>query len=201
MIEPTDEELMLLARDGDEEAFDTLVRRHRGPLLNFIYRYVGDREAAEDLSQDVFVRLWSNAPTYVPLAKFTTFIYHIARNLCQDYMDKSRRLPSISSLSQEITDGRGRVHLLEEGLKDRSRGPEDELMMAETQAEIQAAINALPEDQRLVLVLTEMQGLSYQETARIVGCPVGTVASRKSTALRFLRDRLIRVQHEIGGVP
>jgi len=201
LIEPSDEELMLLARDGDDEAFDTLVRRHRGSVINFIYRFVGDREVAEDLSQDVFVRLWSNAPTYVPVAKFTTFLYHIARNLCRDQMDKCRRLPSISSLSQETTDGSGRAHLLEEEVRDRRRGPQEELMMAETQAEIQAAISELPEDQRLVFVLTEIQGLSYQETAEIAGCPVGTVASRKSTALRFLRDRLARVQPEIGGVP
>lgn len=191
---------MLRARDGDEEAFDELVHRHRGPVLNFIYRFLGDREAAEDLSQDVFVRLWSNAPTYMPLAKFTTFLYHIARNLCRDQMDKQRRQPSITSLNHGLTDDSGRVHLLEEELRDRGRGPQDELLMAETEAEIQAAIGELPEDQRLVFVLTEIQGLSYQETARIAGCPVGTVASRKSTALRYLRDRLARVQPEIGGV-
>jgi RNA polymerase sigma-70 factor (ECF subfamily) len=188
--ERSDEGLMLLAREGDEEAFAELARRYRAPILNFVYRFLGDRETAEDVSQDVFVRLWSNARTYTPKAKFSTFIYHVARNLCIDQLDKRRRLPPIASLGQEITDGDGRSHLLEEEIGDRKRGPHGELMRGELEAEIAAAIDALGDDHRLVFVLTELHGLSYQETARIAGCPVGTVASRKSAALKHLRDRL-----------
>ena len=190
LIERSDEDLMLLVRAGDEVAFGALVRRYRTPILNFVYRFLGDRETAEDVSQDVFVRLWSSAPTYVPSAKLSTFIYHIARNLCRDRLDKYRRLPPIASLSQEIADGEGRGRLLEDEIRDPRRGPDGELMGRQTSAEIDAAIDALPDDLRAVFVLTELQGLSYAETAQIAGCPIGTVASRKNAAVRQLRQRL-----------
>jgi RNA polymerase sigma-70 factor (ECF subfamily) len=194
VVELRDEDLMLLAREGDEEAFATLVTRHRVAILNFIYRMLGDREVAEDLSQEVFVRLWANAKTYAPVAKFTTFIYHIARNLCRDQIDKYRRLPPIASLSQEVPDAEGHVHLLEDEVRDRRGGPQAELLKRERDLEIEAAINALSEEQRTIFVLTELQGMSYREVADVVGCPVGTVASRKSAAFKALRDRLAPLQ-------
>jgi RNA polymerase sigma-70 factor (ECF subfamily) len=184
---------MLLVREGDEEAFAILVRRHRGPILNFIYRYLGEREAAEDLSQDVFVRLWSHAPNYVPSAKLSTFLFHIARNLCRDHLDKKRRIPPIASLQAETTDGEGRSHTLEEEIRDPHRGPWRELSDRQLEREIEAALQTLPEDQRLVFVLTEMQGCSYERVAQIAGCPVGTVASRKNAAMKSLRKKLAPV--------
>lgn len=191
MQELRDEDLMLLAKEGDERAFSVLVQRHRGPVLNFIYRYIGDQEAAQDLSQDVFVRLWSSAKTYVPSAKFTTFLYHITRNLCRDYMDKFKRQPSVTSLDAHISDASGNVRTLAEELPDPMPNPQEALITAELEAKIQAAIDSLSEEQKLVFILTEIQGLPYSEVAKIAGCPVGTVASRKSAALKALRDKLV----------
>ena len=190
MIESTDEDLMLLVREGDRGAFDLLVQRHRRSTLNFVYRFLGDREAAEDLSQEVFVRLWSCSPGYVPSAKLTTFLYHIARNLCRDYLDKTRRHPHVVSLLEERGDGEGHSRRLEEEIRDPRGSPHRELASRQTEAEIETALGALPEDQRLVFVLTELQGCSYETAAQIAGCPVGTVASRKSAAIRALRKKL-----------
>ncbi|MGC8833883.1 MAG: RNA polymerase sigma factor [Armatimonadota bacterium] len=193
MQELRDEDLMLLTKEGDEKAFNILVRRHRGPVLNFIYRYIGDQEAAQDLSQDVFVRLWSSAKTYVPSARFTTFLYHITRNLCRDYMDKFRRRPNLTSLDAHIDAG-GNVRTLAEELPDPTPDPQEALITSELEAKIQAAIDTLSEEQKLVFILTEIHGLPYREVAKIAECPVGTVASRKSAALKVLRDKLLPLQ-------
>ena len=190
LFELPDEDLMLLVREGDETAFDHLVRRHRGPVLNFIYRYLGDREAAEDLSQDVFVRLWSSARTYTPSAKLTTFLFHIARNLCRDHLDKYRRLPPLTSLHGEWAGDEGSSRSLEEEIRDVRSDPSGELSRRQLEAEIETALQGLPDDQRLIFVLTEIQGCTYEAASQIVGCPVGTVASRKSAAVKSLRKKL-----------
>ena len=193
-MEVGDEDLMLRVRAGDEDAFGILVRRHRTPIINFIYRLIGDSEVAEDLSQDVFVRLWSSAPTYTPTAKLTTFLYHIARNLCRDHLDKIRRRPPLDSLSQERSDDEGRTRTLEDEVRDPGRGPLGELTRRQMESEIEAALHSMPEDQRMIFALTELQGMSYQAAAQVAGCPVGTVASRKSAAMKHLRNRLAPVE-------
>ena len=185
-----DEDLMLLVREGNDDAFGLLVRRYRRPLLNFVYRMTGDPETAEDLSQEVFVRLWSNARTYTPTAKLSTFLYHIARNLYRDHLDKQRRCPTLTSLQLGMSDDEGSGRVLEDEIRDPGRGPYGELVRCQIEEEIAAALRTLPEDQRLIFVLTELQGLSYQAAAQIAGCPIGTVASRKSAAMKALRNRL-----------
>jgi RNA polymerase sigma-70 factor (ECF subfamily) len=195
----TDEDLMLLAREGDREAFSLVTQRYRGPILNFIYRMVGDSEVAEDLSQDTFVRLWLYAKTYVPSAKLSTFLFHIARNLCRDHLEKCRRRPPLASLSEPTTDGEGRPRLLEEEIRDPGRGPQGQLSRQQLAQEVEAALLILPEDQRTVFVLTEFHGLPYQAVAQIVGCPVGTVASRKSAALKLLRNQLSPSSYHMEG--
>lgn len=190
---------MLLVREGNETAFGYLVDRYRGPILNFVYKFLGDREAAEDVSQEVFVRLWKSARSYEPTAKFTTFLYLIARNLCLDYLDKYRRLPPLSSLSQEVRESEGTPRLLEEEIADPRYGPQGEFARRQLALDIEAAIQALPEDQRTVFLLTELQGMSYQQAAQVVGCPMGTVASRKSAAVKSLRDRLAYANYRLEG--
>lgn len=181
---PSDEELMIKVReDGDEQAFELLVERHRKPILNFVCRFMGDREVAEDLSQDVFLRLWASASTYLPIAKFTTFLYTIARNLCLNALAKSRNSPPMQSLSKTDME-------LQNGLADPSRSPEREVMGQEIEEKVREAVGKLSPEHRLVFILTEYHGLSYQEVAAIAQCPVGTVASRKNTAVRQLRNRL-----------
>jgi RNA polymerase sigma-70 factor (ECF subfamily) len=185
---PSDEELMMKVRDdADERAFETLVQRHRKSILNFVYRFMGDRETAEDLSQDVFMRLWTSACTYLPVAKFTTFLYTIAKNLCLNTLAKAKNKPSIQSLSYPVIDVDRKF---EDSLADPSGTPESEAMGRELEEKVSEAIGKLSNEHRMVFVLTEYHGFSYEEVAAIVQCPVGTVASRKNAAIKRLRRRL-----------
>ncbi len=184
----TDEELMLKVKeDGDGRAFELLVQRYRKPILNFVYRFMGDQEVAEDMSQEVFLRLWASASTYLPIARFTTFLYTIARNLCLNALAKSRNSPSMQSLDGTDTE---LDRQMQGKTADPSGSPEHEAIGKETEGMIVEAVSKLSPEHRLVFILTEYHGLSYQEVAAIVQCPMGTVASRKNAAVRQLRSRL-----------
>lgn len=184
----SDEELMMRVKEeGDERAFESLIRRHRKPILNFAYRFMGDRETAEDLSQDVFLRLWASASTYLPLAKFTTFLYTIAKNLCLNTLAKSKNAPTMQSL--DVKSERGNISA-KDGVADPAGSPEEEAVNRETAYRIEEAVGKLSPEHRLVFILTEYHGHSYEEVASVAQCPVGTVASRKNTAVRQLRQRL-----------
>jgi RNA polymerase sigma-70 factor, ECF subfamily len=189
-MRPSDVDLMLSIKDGDSAAFETLTRRHYTNTLNFIYRFVNNRTHAEDLCQETFLRLWRSAPTYQPLAKFTTFLYHIAKNVCLKQLAKEGRIPHLSSLDEPIShEEKGQYNLSEE-IEDHRYSPEKTVIAQEADEAIRSAIDALSTDQRLVFVLTEFQGMSYQEVAEIVQCPIGTVASRKNSAVRQLQKSL-----------
>lgn len=190
---PLDEELMIKVKeDGDERAFQLLVQRHKKPILNFVYRFLGDREVAEDLSQDVFLRLWMSSSTYLPLARFTTFLYTIAKNVCLNVLAKSKNAPLMQSLND--ADVEAEVNFsnspLCEALSNSSVSPEREVIGREIEDKVKEAVDKLSPEQRIVFILTQYHGLSYQEVAEIAQCPVGTVASRKNAAVKELRHRL-----------
>jgi RNA polymerase sigma-70 factor (ECF subfamily) len=147
---------------------------------------------AEDLCQETFLRLWRCAPTYQPLAKFTTFLYHIAKNVCLKQLAKEQRIPRPASLDEPIFDETSSDYNLSAEIQDNRYLPEEEVIAKEADEAIHTAINNLSEDHRLVFVLTEFHGLSYQEVAEIVQCPIGTVASRKNAAVRQLQKSLAR---------
>ncbi|MGB9596705.1 MAG: RNA polymerase sigma factor, partial [Candidatus Poribacteria bacterium] len=148
---------------------------------------VGDNETTQDLSQDVFVRLWVNADTYLPVAKFTTFLWTIAKNICLNALARAKNTPYIQSLD-EISSEEDCEFI--EYLPSKENSPEDNLIGMETEKKLIMAINRLSPDHRLVFILTELNGLSYQEVANIMQCPVGTVASRKNNAIKALRRYL-----------
>jgi len=189
----SDEELMLSISAGDSAAFEILTKRHYTHTLNFIYRFVkNNRALAEDLCQETFLRLWRSAETYQPLAKFTTFLCHIAKNVCLKQLAKDGRAPQMSSLDEPIFDETGSISNRSVEIEDHRYLPEETLIAKETDEAIRRAINALSEEHRLVFILTEFQGLSYQEVAEIAECPIGTVASRKNAAVRQLQKSLMR---------
>jgi RNA polymerase sigma-70 factor (ECF subfamily) len=189
----SDEELMLSIRAGDSTAFEILTKRHYTHTLNFIYRFVkNNRALAEDLCQETFLRLWRSAETYQPLAKFTTFLCHIAKNVCLKQLAKDGRAPQMSSLDEPMFDETGSLSNRSVEIEDHRYLPEETLIAKETDEAIRRAINALSEEHRLVFILTEFQGLSYQEVAEIAQCPIGTVASRKNAAVRQLQKSLMR---------
>ncbi len=196
----SDEDLMLSIKDGDNAAFETLTQRHYTTTLNFIYRFVNNRVLAEDLCQETFLRLWRSTRTYQPIAKFTTFLYHIAKNVCLKQLAKDGRLPRLSSLDEPISHGEDCHYRLSEEIEDNRYSPEKVVIAKEVDETIRLAINELSTEQRLAFVLTEFQGLSYQEVAEITQCPIGTVASRKNAAVRQLQRNLSQyIQDRKGG--
>jgi RNA polymerase sigma-70 factor (ECF subfamily) len=186
----TDEQLMLSVKDGNRDAFQVLTERHYANTLNFIYRFVKNQTLAEDLCQETFLRLWRCVPTYRPIAKFRTFLYHIAKNVCLKQLAKEQRTPQIESLDVHYGDDDENFHPIAVAIADTHCSPEALLIVKETYEAIQTAINKLSKEHQVVFQLTELQGLSYQEVAEIVQCPIGTVASRKNAAIRQLRKFL-----------
>ena len=161
---------------GDRHAFETLVQRHQRSVLNFIYRFIGDQIEAEDLAQEVFLRSWQSAATYKPTAKFTTWIYRIAANLCinKQKSDRIRRLfmvPPSRKEEGDLGDKSSTRHA------EKIPSPEDLLLVAERKRQIFNAIQQLPANQRMALILKRYDGLSYKEIARIMGCSVSAVDS------------------------
>ena len=165
--------LMLRARDGDRDAFTALVRRHQRSLLNF-FRRCGVQTDAEDLVQLTFVRLYRYRDRYAPRAKLTTFLYLLAR---QVWIDDLRRQQRRTRLREELA-------AEPEPVTNHASQPERGRM------DLDAALAALPEGLRLVVVMGVYQDLPYAEIAQALGIPVGTVKSRMFNALRQLRRTL-----------
>ena len=186
----TDEQLMLSVKDGNRDAFRILTDRHYANTLSFIYRFVKNKTLAEDLCQETFLRLWRCVPTYRPIAKFRTFLYHIARNVCLKQLEKEQRTPQVDSLDTSYGEDDEYSRPIAVAIADTRYSPEALLIAKEMHEAIQAAIGKLSKEHQLVFRLTEVQGMSYQEVAKILECPIGTVASRKNAAIQQLRKFL-----------
>jgi RNA polymerase sigma-70 factor, ECF subfamily len=188
MAEPaSDVELMLRVKHGDREAFSLLVQRHRKPLINFIYRFTVDPGESEDLAHEVFIKIFQSASRYEPRAAFSTWLYRIATNLALNYLRDHRpqRVNSLDGGSEEEED-RSRLEL-----RDKAALVEDQLLAQERVRQIREALAALPENQRLAVVLTKYQGLSLKETAEVMKCSEVAVKSLIFRAYAALREKLI----------
>jgi RNA polymerase sigma-70 factor (ECF subfamily) len=185
-IEIPSEELMIRISEGDEDAFEILVNRHQTPVLNLIYRFIGDRTQAKDLAQEVFLRVWQASKSYKPKAKFTTWIYRITANLCFNELKSSRRKKWFQFLQ---SDGDHEIRT-EENLPDRSPSPEDLLLAKERSLQISDVLQSLPENQRMAIILKRYDDLSYEEIAKVLGCSVSAVESLLVRAKRNLQEKL-----------
>jgi RNA polymerase sigma-70 factor (ECF subfamily) len=181
--EVTDEVLIARFQDGDNYAFDLLVKRYKDPLLNFVYRFLGERSEAEDIVQETFLRLFKNKHYYKEIAKFSTWIYTIASNLAKTELRKRKRrnLLSISNYMSTEKDY---------DIPDQESDPESDADSVVTDQIIQKAINKLSPKFKQVIVLRDIQGFSYEEIAEIVDIPLGTVKSRVNRARLKLQDDL-----------
>jgi RNA polymerase sigma-70 factor (ECF subfamily) len=179
------EDLMSRIAEGDEYAFEVLVRRHQTSVLNLIYRYVGDRTMARDLAQEVFIRVWRATNRYEPKAKFTTWLYSIAANLCLNQLrssGKKKRFLSESPVEEVRTlNGENNV----------SQSAEEILLAEERSRQISHALQNLPENQRMALILKRYDNLSYGEIAKIMECSVSAVESLLVRAKRNLKEKLV----------
>jgi RNA polymerase sigma-70 factor (ECF subfamily) len=186
----SDEELMSAFRDGEADAFDALVFRHRRGLFNFLFRSVHNRSRAEELLQDVFLRVIRAKDRYERTARFSTWVYTIARNIC---VDESRRAKfrQHASLEEKRSSrgGSGGVSILDMtsaeqvSTDEAAQGPQLRDRMAQ-------AVDLLPEDQREVFLMRQLAGLSFKEIGQVVGAPENTVKSRMRYALEKLRGEL-----------
>jgi RNA polymerase sigma-70 factor (ECF subfamily) len=180
------EDLMARIAEGDEYAFEILVIRHQTSVLNLIYRFIGDRAQAKDLAQEVFLKVWQAAKSYEAKAKFTTWIYQITVNLCFNELKSSRR----KKWFQFLRFGENQENTVEEVLVDPSPSPEDLLLSREQSRRITEALQSLPDNQRMALVLKRYDDLSYQEIAKILNCSVSAVESLLVRAKRNLQEKL-----------
>lgn len=196
----SDEDLMLAHGEGDEAAYELLVRRHQKPVLNFIFRMVQNRHVAEELTQEVFLALVRNAGRYQPTAKFTTYLYTIASNIVSKEWLRQKRRPRFLSLSAWTNwkaDNEGFDPL--EHVGDERANVVDAFERGEVTDAVNAALKSLPEHQREAFALRRFQDLSYEEIAEIVNAPVGTVKSRVVRAERALRPLLEQYREYVRG--
>lgn len=185
----SDEALMLRYQKGDARAFEVLLTRHRRPVYNFILRFVGDRAAAEDVLQEAFLRVIKGADTWERQAKFTTWLYTIARNLCVDASrrGKHRKAASLDApMSRDADDSRTLLDVT----ADKSAGVDRQAIGNELGVKMHAAIAKLSEEQREVFLMREFLDMQFKEIAEVVGCPENTVKSRMRYALEKLREEL-----------
>lgn len=185
----TDKDFMRRIRGGDNHAFEVLIHRHQRPVLNFIFRFMGDLTEAEDLTQEVFLRVWKSAGTYQPDAKFTTWLYRIATNLCIN-KQRALRIRKWLAISQsnEPKQNSKDTFIPAEGVEITT--PEDHLVDSEQSLHFLNAINDLSTSQRLAIVLRIYDGLSYHEISQIMDRPVSSVDSLLIRAKKNLRKKL-----------
>jgi len=177
--ELSDEKLVLRHLDGRERAFQVLTERYHDRLLRFINRSIGDRDRAEDLVQDTFVRVYRHLHRFDPSRKFSTWIYTIAGNLAKNELRNRSRNPMV--LFQTITKN------WEENdrplqWEDTSYSPDDMARKRDLRKQVEEAVQELPEHHREVFVLREMEGKTYEEIAEETGVKLGTVKSRLNRA-------------------
>ena len=184
--ERTDEELLAAYQQGDVGAFELLLRRHRAPLFTFLLRMLGDREKAEDLAQETFLRLVKGAQAWEHRARFQTWLFTIARNLCVDQSRRDRHRKADSLDQQGPDDGPAMVDSVPSREIDPSRGAES----ARLRPVLAKALASLPDEQREVFLLREQAGLPFKEIAELTGVNENTVKSRMRYALEALRKSL-----------
>jgi RNA polymerase sigma-70 factor (ECF subfamily) len=185
--ERTDEELLAAYQQGDTGAFELLLRRHRAPLFSFLVRMLGDREKAEDLAQEAFLRIVKGAQAWEHRARFQTWLFTIARNLCVDASrrDRFRRADSLDQTGPD--DEPAMVESIPGREIDPSRGAQS----ARLRPLLQKALLGLPSEQREVFILREQAGVPFKEIAEMVGVNENTVKSRMRYALEGLRKALL----------
>lgn len=174
---------------GDKHAFETLVYRHQRPVLNFIFRFMGDPAEAEDLTQEVFLSVWKSAGSYQSDAKFTTWLYRIATNIC---INKKRAMHIrkwfVISQSSEYKQKSEYTFIPAENAEIKT--PEDLFIDSEQSLHLVNALNDLPNSQRIAIVLKIYNGLSYHEISQIMDRSVSAVDSLLIRAKKNLREKL-----------
>jgi RNA polymerase sigma-70 factor (ECF subfamily) len=179
-----DAELMLRVRDGCSESFALLLERHRGPVIHFLYRMIQNQGIAEELAQEVFLRVYRSRASYEPTAKFTTWLFRIATHLALNQIRDGRHARTVDSLDGEPKDGLARQ------LADRALNVEQQLVREARLREVRDAIEVLPAKQRAAVLMHKYQEMEYSQIAGILSCSESAVKSLLFRAYETLRSRL-----------
>lgn len=175
--------LMLRVKTGDHAAFQELVERHQNMIVGTVAKMLGNPSDAQDIAQQVFIRLWKSAPRYKRKAKFTTFLFTITRNLVFNESKKRSRRKT-HSLEEREEENFSQI------AADESRSPDAETLQSELQSAVDAAINALPEKQRMAVILRRYENMPYEQIADVLDSSVSAVKSHLFRARTELRNLL-----------
>lgn len=179
-----DEELVKKTITGNMDAFDELVRRYEGKIYGLAYRFMGNHADASDLAQETFIRIYQALARFRGDSSFSTWMYRVAANACRDELRKRQRRRNVS-MEEIIEASPANVPVA-----DNNYSPEETAQRHEVQRQVQDCLNELSEDHRLILVLREIQGMSYDEIAEALQCSLGTVKSRISRARNALKEKM-----------
>ncbi|HEX7957501.1 MAG TPA: sigma-70 family RNA polymerase sigma factor [Pyrinomonadaceae bacterium] len=181
-----DTDLVVRALAGREDGFEELVRRYQRPIVAYVYRMVGDYDAALDLAQEVFIKVYNSLGRYRPEFKFSTWIYRIAHNAAIDHLRRqgASRTEEMEAEGQEGT-------TFEKPLASKAPTPEQETERGERRAEIEEVVAQLQPAYRELIVLRHSHDLSYDEIAEVTGLPLGTVKTRIFRAREAMRELLV----------
>ena len=182
----TDEQLLVRYTQGDLRAMAQLLERYKRPIFTFVLRLSGDRSRAEDLLQEVFLRLVEHAHSYEGSARLKTWLYRIARNLCIDEMRRKKHRRHASLDAQNHEDG----STLHNRIADQDLATDRRVASGQLKGRISAAVTELPPDQKEVFLLRQVEQLSFKEIAQITACSENTVKSRMRYALTRLQAAL-----------
>jgi RNA polymerase sigma-70 factor (ECF subfamily) len=182
-VEP-DAQLMLRVRDGDAASFALLLEKHRAPVIHFLYRMVQNQAVADELAQEVFLRVYRARASYEPTAKFTTWLFRIAMHLALNSLRDGRSERGQESLDEEMPDSSGRQ------VPDRRPTVEQRLVHRVKLDEVRRAIQGLSEKQRAAVLMHKYQELEYSQIARVLSCSESAVKSLLFRAYETLRARL-----------
>ena len=190
MTQPTDAELMARAGAGDAPAFGQIVDRHKDGLVGYLSRLTGDRERAEELAQETFLRVFQHVDRYRENGHFAAYLFKIATNLLRSDARKERRRHSLAHMVSTPGDELDRSAAVGAVNGAHAAGPDAIAMNSELQRQLSAAISALPIHYRVPLVLHDVEDWTYDEIARVTGSKEGTIKSRISRGRKQLRKRL-----------
>jgi RNA polymerase sigma-70 factor (ECF subfamily) len=179
-----DAELMLRVREGDSDSFALLLDRHRNPVIHFLYRMVQNQAVAEELAQEVFLRVYRSRGNYEPSAKFTTWLFRIATHLALNWIRDNRNEKHKESLDEEVVEG------AERQVADHGPSVEQNLLRDARFREIRRAVEALPAKQRAAVLMHKYEELEYSQIAKILECSESAVKSLLFRAYETLRARL-----------
>ena len=179
---------------GDVESFEQLIRQYQRMAYNVAYRMMGNEEDAKDMTQEALVKVFKKLKSFRMDASFSTWLYRIVMNTCKDEMRKKKM--STISIDQSIETEDSQVYF---ELEEKGLGPEEKLLQKETQNLVHSALQEIPEDNRMVLILRDIKNLTYDEISEVLDIPKGTVKSRINRGRLALKDVLKARGYNISG--